>query len=308
MIERATVTAPEMIGLLVWWIVVLAAPVILAQRRAVQGRDPAVPIARVRRDDRRLRAHARSDAQAEVARDPGADQRRRRRVALTAPVIDDDAAWLKHQLALAKQTLPDGECRLPMQQRSPHPNACHSCPHFLTASATGLCSSNSSSTPSSASLTRSAPGRNSWRRSTAPTCWISAGSSPALTASATMSRPQPEALAAYQRQRSAQRRDAVTARSASWTAPTSRSRWPPSPRWRAWIAATSTTTPTCLRRSVGSATRHQSARTAAGRGAFDDRLRAGPAGQRTRRDRATEGREPHAARAPCDRARRCLAG
>ena len=32
MIERATVTAPEMIGLLVWWIVVLAAPVILVRR------------------------------------------------------------------------------------------------------------------------------------------------------------------------------------------------------------------------------------------------------------------------------------
>ncbi len=33
MIERATVTAPEMIGLLVWWIVVLAAPVVLLRRR-----------------------------------------------------------------------------------------------------------------------------------------------------------------------------------------------------------------------------------------------------------------------------------
>jgi len=32
MIERATVTAPEMIGLLVWWIVVLAAPAILVRR------------------------------------------------------------------------------------------------------------------------------------------------------------------------------------------------------------------------------------------------------------------------------------
>ncbi len=32
MIERATVTAPEMIGLLVWWIVVLAAPVVLVRR------------------------------------------------------------------------------------------------------------------------------------------------------------------------------------------------------------------------------------------------------------------------------------
>lgn len=54
------------------------------------------------------------------------------RVALTTPLIDDDAAWLKHQFARAKQTLPDGECGLPIQQNCPHPNACHSCPHFLT--------------------------------------------------------------------------------------------------------------------------------------------------------------------------------
>ena len=54
------------------------------------------------------------------------------RVPLTTPLIDDDAAWLKHQLARAKQTLPDGECGLPIQQNCPHPNACHSCPHFLT--------------------------------------------------------------------------------------------------------------------------------------------------------------------------------
>ena len=43
------------------------------------------------------------------------------RVALTTPVIDDDAAWLKHQLARAKQTLPDGECGLPIQQSLPAP-------------------------------------------------------------------------------------------------------------------------------------------------------------------------------------------
>jgi integrase len=54
------------------------------------------------------------------------------RVALTTPLIDDDAAWLKHQLARSKQTLLDGECGLPIQQSCPHPNACHSCPHFLT--------------------------------------------------------------------------------------------------------------------------------------------------------------------------------
>jgi integrase len=54
------------------------------------------------------------------------------RVPLATPLIDSDAAWLKHQLARAKQTLPDGECGLPIQQSCPHPNACHSCPHFLT--------------------------------------------------------------------------------------------------------------------------------------------------------------------------------
>ncbi len=54
------------------------------------------------------------------------------RVALTTPVVDDDAASLKHQLARAKQTLPDRECGLPAQQSCPHPNACHCCPHFLT--------------------------------------------------------------------------------------------------------------------------------------------------------------------------------
>jgi len=57
-----------------------------------------------------------------------------RRPAGAAPSTSssDDAAWLKHQLARAKQTLPDGECGLPIQQSCPHPNKCHSCPHFLT--------------------------------------------------------------------------------------------------------------------------------------------------------------------------------
>ena len=54
------------------------------------------------------------------------------RVELLTPEITDEAAWLKHQLAQAKQTLPDGECGLPIQQSCPHPNKCHSCPSFLT--------------------------------------------------------------------------------------------------------------------------------------------------------------------------------
>ena len=45
MIERATVTAPEMIGLLVWWIVVLAVPVIAGlrwrRRRSAERTEPA---------------------------------------------------------------------------------------------------------------------------------------------------------------------------------------------------------------------------------------------------------------------------
>ena len=40
MIARATVTAPEIIGLLVWWSVVLAAPVVwLRRRRRTRGAE-----------------------------------------------------------------------------------------------------------------------------------------------------------------------------------------------------------------------------------------------------------------------------
>ena len=43
-----------------------------------------------------------------------------------------DAAWAKENLARAKQTIPNGYCRLPLQQTCPHPNACLTCPSFLT--------------------------------------------------------------------------------------------------------------------------------------------------------------------------------
>jgi len=43
-----------------------------------------------------------------------------------------DAAWAKENLARAKQTLPNGYCGLPLQQRCPHPNACLTCDNFLT--------------------------------------------------------------------------------------------------------------------------------------------------------------------------------
>ena len=44
----------------------------------------------------------------------------------------DEAAWLKERLARAKQTLPNGYCGRPLQQTCPHPNACLTCPDFLT--------------------------------------------------------------------------------------------------------------------------------------------------------------------------------
>jgi integrase len=44
-----------------------------------------------------------------------------------------DAAWAKENLARAKQTLPNGYCGLPLQQTCPHPNACLTCPSFLTS-------------------------------------------------------------------------------------------------------------------------------------------------------------------------------
>jgi integrase len=43
-----------------------------------------------------------------------------------------DAAWAKENLARAKQTLPNGYCGLPLQQRCPHPNACLTCDSFLS--------------------------------------------------------------------------------------------------------------------------------------------------------------------------------
>jgi len=45
---------------------------------------------------------------------------------------NSDAAWALENLARAKQTLPNGYCGLPLQQRCPHPNACLTCDNFLT--------------------------------------------------------------------------------------------------------------------------------------------------------------------------------
>ena len=43
-----------------------------------------------------------------------------------------DAAWMKHSLARAKTTLPNGYCGLPPQKSCPHANACLTCPLFIT--------------------------------------------------------------------------------------------------------------------------------------------------------------------------------
>ncbi len=43
-----------------------------------------------------------------------------------------DAEWVKHNLARAADTLPNGYCGRPPQQDCPHPNACLTCPDFQT--------------------------------------------------------------------------------------------------------------------------------------------------------------------------------
>lgn len=43
-----------------------------------------------------------------------------------------DGEWMKERLGRAKQTLPNGFCGRPLQLECPHPNACLTCPDFLT--------------------------------------------------------------------------------------------------------------------------------------------------------------------------------
>jgi hypothetical protein len=43
-----------------------------------------------------------------------------------------DAAWAKEQISRARQSLANGWCGLPLVQTCPHPNACLTCPAFLT--------------------------------------------------------------------------------------------------------------------------------------------------------------------------------
>jgi hypothetical protein len=42
------------------------------------------------------------------------------------------AEWVKERLGRKKLTLPNGFCGRPLQQSCPHPNACLTCPDFLT--------------------------------------------------------------------------------------------------------------------------------------------------------------------------------
>ncbi|MST31156.1 tyrosine-type recombinase/integrase [Acidimicrobiaceae bacterium USS-CC1] len=61
------------------------------------------------------------------------------RVDITGRVVSYDPAgemadgqWMKERLARARQTLPNGYCGRPLQHECPHPNACLTCPDFLT--------------------------------------------------------------------------------------------------------------------------------------------------------------------------------
>jgi hypothetical protein len=54
------------------------------------------------------------------------------RIALPVDGPLEEAAWMKDRIARAKQALPNGYCGLPLVQSCPHPNACLSCPSFLT--------------------------------------------------------------------------------------------------------------------------------------------------------------------------------
>jgi integrase len=54
------------------------------------------------------------------------------RLGFDPTAITADAEWVKHRLARAAETLPNGYCGRPPQQDCPHPNACLTCPDFQT--------------------------------------------------------------------------------------------------------------------------------------------------------------------------------
>lgn len=55
-----------------------------------------------------------------------------RRLGFDPEAATADAEWVKHRLARAADTLPNGYCGRPPQQDCPHPNACLTCPDFQT--------------------------------------------------------------------------------------------------------------------------------------------------------------------------------
>ncbi len=55
-----------------------------------------------------------------------------RRLGFDPTAVTADAEWVKHRLAQAADTLPNGYCGRPPQQDCPHPNACLTCPDFQT--------------------------------------------------------------------------------------------------------------------------------------------------------------------------------
>jgi integrase len=55
-----------------------------------------------------------------------------RRLGFDPQAVTADAEWVKHRLARAADTLPNGYCGRPPQQDCPHPNACLTCPDFQT--------------------------------------------------------------------------------------------------------------------------------------------------------------------------------
>lgn len=56
-----------------------------------------------------------------------------RRLGFDPQAVTASAEWVKHQLARAADTLPNGYCGRPPQQDCPHPNACLTCPDFQTS-------------------------------------------------------------------------------------------------------------------------------------------------------------------------------
>ena len=219
------------------------------------------------------------------------------RVALTTPLIDDDAAWLKHQLARAKQTLPDGECGLPIQQNCPHPNACHSCPHFLTDERYRPVLEEQLTRAEQRVADAERAGHERLAEINRPDVLDLRRIIAGLDRLGAMSRPQPEPLAAFQRQRSAERRNAVIAAIRKLD----RAGEPITVAAVAGLAGVDRSYIYDQRRPARGDPPTTSdagqAGAAPGSRAGDDRVAAGTTDQRPRGDRTAQSREPQAPRA-----------